>query len=857
MTSSVSQSSVNPSALLWLKLAPSWLKRDFRAGELKLLLIALIVATMALASVEFFAERMKIALSQQARSLLGGDLVLASDLPIAPELRKRAESLGLTVAETISFPSMVRVGDTLQLSSVKAVSSNYPLRGILKLGAPRGGQLAPKLGPGQVWLDQSLSASDSGSVSLGDVSLKTTGIIELEPDRGANFANFAPRVMIALEQLPATQLIQPGSRVTYRILLAGTPAQVAEFETPYKTGAQQLARGQRIESIDGGGRPELKATLDRAERFLGLVAMLTALISAVAIALAAQRFAQRHIDGCAVMRTLGLSQRQLFLALAAELVLIGLMGGIVGSVLGWALHFGLVTAIQPMLQLTLPPPTIWPLVQSCLAGFVLLVGFGALPFLSTAGVSPLKVLRREMPTATPRVALLVLAGLLAFSALLYWLAGDAQLALVAVGGFAGGAVFFAFASWLLIVGLARLRRYPAFNQRFLSKPEVRLAFSGWERNRSTTLAQTVALAVGLMALLLLTVTRTDLIDSWRKASPPDAPNRFVINIQPEQRDAVQTKMQALGMPKAELSPMVRGRLIEVNGKAINQDSFKSSGIPNERAQRLVDREFNLSYSDELPSHNQVVEGRWHASGLSLEKAEVSAEEGIMKTLGLVLGDEVTFDVAGERASAKITSVRKLRWDSMKVNFFMILSPAVLKDKSQSLITAYHQGSTEKDLAADQALLKAFPNLTVFDASNIIKQVQSILDQVVKAVQFLFMLTLVAGAVVLYGAMLTSREVRERESALMRALGASSSQLLGAQLIELLVAGALAGLLAGLVTMAIGQVLAQQVFQFEYPLQWSALAYGLAGGIGVSLIAGWFGLRGVLSTPPLVTLRAAS
>jgi putative ABC transport system permease protein len=836
-----------PFSLSW-----AWLKRDFRAGELKLLLIALIVATTSLAAVNFFADRMRLALAQQARSLLGGDLIVASDNPIPADIAERAARLNLQVAQTVSFPSMVQVGDGFQLSSVKAVSPNYPLRGALKLGAVNNAPLPTVIGKSEVWIDQSLLSSNA-LIKLGDTEFKATAVIELEPDRGANFASFSPRVMIALDDLAKTKLIQPGSRVTYRLLLAGAAADVASFEKPYKNGDLKLARGQRIESLEGGGRPELKATLERAERFLALVALLSALIAAVAIALAAQRFAQRHLDGCAVMRTLGLKQKTLFQTLAFELVWIGLIGSLIGSSLGWALHFLLVSAIQPMLQLQLPSPSVWPLIQACVAGFVLLIGFGALPFLATAGVSPLKVLRRDLPSNNPRLIFTMGLALVAFGGLLFWLAGDVRLALIAIAGFLIGTLIFAFASWALVVGLARLRKTHWFSQALQSMPALRLAFAGWDRNRGSTLAQTVALAVGLMALLLLTVTRTDLIDSWRQASPPTAPNRFVINIQPDQAEPVTAQLKAAGIGNVELSPMVRGRLIEVNGKPITPQTYT-----NDRAKGLVDREFNLSYTDLLPSHNQVIEGQWHKPNLSLDRAEVSAEQGIMKTLGLVIGDEVVFEVAGERALARITSVRKLQWDSMKVNFFMILSPAVLKDKSQSLITAYHQPSDAKQgVAVDKTLLKTFPNLTVFDASNIVRQVQTILDQVVKAVQFLFLLTLVAGAVVLYGAMLTSREVRQRESALMRTLGASSSQLMFAQLVELLITGALAGLLAGGVTIVIGQVLAEQVFQFEYPIQWSAVGIGLLGGIVVSLIAGWFGLRGVLATPPLLTLRQAT
>jgi putative ABC transport system permease protein len=836
-----------------LSLSLAWLKRDFRAGELKLLLIALVVATTSLAAVNFFADRMRLALASQARSLLGGDLVVASDNPLPLDLSERAKRLNLQVAQTVSFPSMVQVGESFQLSSVKAVSANYPLRGALKLGAVGSAALPKLIGKGEAWIDQSLLSASFEPLKLGDTAFVPKAVIELEPDRGANFASFSPRVMIALEDLAQTNLIQPGSRVTYRLLLAGSPTDIASFEQAYKSGEIKLGRGQRIESLEGGGRPELKATLDRAERFLALVALLSALIAAVAIALASQRFAQRHLDGCAVMRTLGLKQKTLFQTLALELVWIGLIGSLVGSALGWALHFLLVSAIQPMLQLQLPSPSIWPLIQACVAGFVQLIGFGALPFLATAGVSPLKVLRRDLPSSSPRLIVTMAFGLFAFGSLLFWLAGDLRLALISIAGFLIGTVFFALASWCLVVGLARLRKTSWFSQALARLPALRLAFAGWDRNRGTTLAQTVALAVGLMALLLLTVTRTDLIDSWRQASPPNAPNRFVINIQPDQATAVTSRMKEAGIANVELSPMVRGRLIEVNGKPITPETYV-----NDRAKGLVDREFNLSYSDVLPGHNQVVEGRWHSPNLSIDMAEVSAELGIMKTLGLVIGDEVVFEVAGERAKAKITSVRKLQWDSMKVNFFMILSPAVLKGKSQSLITAFHQPPVNAGLnTVDKSLLKAFPNLTVFDASNIVKQVQTILDQVVKAVQFLFLLTLVAGAVVLYGAMLTSREVRQRESALMRSLGASSSQLMFAQLVELLITGALAGVLAGAVTIVIGQVLADQVFQFDYPVQWSAMGMGLIGGVLVSLIAGWFGLRGVLSTPPLLILRQAT
>jgi putative ABC transport system permease protein len=360
-----------------------------------------------------------------------------------------------------------------------------------------------------------------------------------------------------------------------------------------------------------------------------------------------------------------------------------------------------------------------------------------------------------------------------------------------------------------------------------------------------TIAQTSALAVGLMALLLLTVTRNDLIDGWRAASPPDAPNRFVINIQPEQRQPVMAAFEEAGIA-SELYPMIRGRLVAVNGEAV-----KPADYEGERAQRLVDREFNLSYTDVLPGHNPLVEGRQFSGS-----AEVSVEQGIMGTLGLSLGDQLDFDIAGEIVQARITSVRRVAWDSMKVNFFMILSPQALADQPQTLITAYHQPALLEGQPVDRALVARFPNLTVFDTGNIIRQVQTMIDQVVKAVQVLFLLTLAAGVVVLWGALASSRDERVREAALMRALGASRRQLAGAQLLELAMGGALAGLLAAAGSIAIGWVLADRVFRFDFEPQWLILPGGMLAGVLLALAAGWLSLRPVLLAPPLASLREA-
>ncbi|MFT4100332.1 MAG: FtsX-like permease family protein [Burkholderiaceae bacterium] len=820
----------------------SWLmtRRDWRAGELRLLLAALLVAVAAIASVGLFVDRMKQALDQEAAQLIGADLVVAGDEPPAPALASEAARRGLRTARTATFPSMVLAGDRTLLASVKAASGDYPLRGALRVADAPGaadGPASGMVGPGEAWVDQqllqSLGVAVGDRVQLGGGEFRIRRIITLEPDRGSNFVNLAPRILIAAADLPATGLVQPTSRIAYRLMIAGDAAEVARFGA---WAQAYLGRGERIETIESG-RPELRTTLDRAQGFLSLVSMLTALIAAVAIGLAARRFALRHMDACAVMRAIGLSQRRLTAALLLELLWLGLAGGVLGVALGWGVHRLLVFAIAPMIAVPLPAPSAWPIARSIVAGLVLLLGFGGWPFARLARIPPLRVLRRDLGAPGGQAWLTATIPLVAFAALLWWAAGDRMLALIALGGFAAGAALFAALAWGAVIAVGPLRRVGS--QRI--GPALRLALASWSRRRGATVAQTVALAVGLMALTLLTVTRTDLLDSWRRASPADAPNRIVINIQPDQKDAVAQRLRDEGARDARLFPMIRGRLVSINGRAVDPEAYEAG-----RARRLIEREFNLSYGDAPPAHNRTVEGRW----IDPAKPEVSGEIGLMQTLNLRIGDELGFDIAGEVVEVRLVGGRKVAWDSMQVNFFMIASPSAIGDRPQSWITAYHQPPDR----ADASLVRQFPNLTVFDTGHIVRQIQQMLDQVIQAVEFLFALTLLAGVVVLYAALAGSRDERVREAALMRALGASRGQLVRALLWELGIAGGVAGLMASLGALVIGWSLAARVFDFAYQPRWEAVALGIAVGAVLAIGTGWLGLRDVLRAPPIRTLR---
>ena len=836
-----------------IRLALQMTARDWRAGELRFLLIALIVAVAALSSVGFFIDRMRTGLTRDAHQLLGADLVISADTPISATWHDEARRRGLTIAETVVFPSMAQTGtgelSRSKLASVKAVTPGYPLRGALKLSAL---QISLSDAPasvthaipdaGTVWVDanllSALAVQVGSELQLGDRRLRIARVIAAEPDRGAAFMNFAPRVMLTVSDLASTNLIQFGSRVTYRLMLAGVPATVAGFESWLQQDIQRNAlRGVRIETLENG-RPEMRATLDRAEQFLSLVGLLSALLAAVAVAMAARRFMVRHIDACAMLRCLGLTQNQLTSLYLTEFLLIGLVGSTLGVALGFGAHFVLLEWLGRLVSNDLPGASWPPAVQGIATGMLLLAGFALPPILQLRNVPHNRVIRREQDAPQPAVLLTYGLGLAAFLALLLWQAGNLKVALITAGGFLGGTLLFAVAAWLGLKGARSLRGV-------IDHPAWRFAITALGRRPAATIAQIVALALGLMALLLLTIVRGDLVNAWRQATPVDAPNQFVINIQPDQRDAVAMLLRANAVRQPELFPMVRGRLIQINDRKIGDKSFQ-----DERAKQLIDREFNLSTMRALPPQNVISAGRWFDD----RKPEASVEVGLADTLGLRLGDILTFDIAGQRVSAPVTSLRKLDWGSMRVNFYVILNPTLMTDTPQTWITAFHLPVQRANLV--NQLTHDFPNLTVVDVGSVLKQVQSVIDQVVTAVEFLFLFTLASGVLVLYAALAGSQDVRTREAGLLRALGATRSQLSQAQWIEFALIGALSGLLAASGAMAVGWSLAHFVFNFAWQFNPAVWLAGLAAGAGCALLGGWAGLRQVLNQPPLQTLRDA-
>jgi putative ABC transport system permease protein len=849
-------------------LASAWKQtlRDFRAGELRLLVVAVMLAVAALTAVGFFADRLNNGLTRDARQLLGGDAVISSDKPTPSVLRERAEALGLQGATSVSFPSMGRApderGGASRLVAVKAVSPAYPLRGqVIVASAPgaAGEAAAGGPAPGTVWVDpallDALQLRVGDALLLGDATLAIARVIVIEPDRGAGFMSFAPRVMLAQADLASTGLIQPASRVSYRFAVAapaGREAAVREFvafaDERIKGGAAgEALRGVRVESLQSG-RPEMQQTLDRAQKFLNLVALLAALLAAVAVGIASRDFANRHLDDCAMLRVLGQSQRRIAGQYFLEFALVGVIASALGVAGGYAVHHVFVWLLAGLVDAALPAASAWPALFGLGVGMTLLMAFGLPPVLQLAQVPPLRVIRRDVGTLRPASLGVLLAGAAGFVALLLAVASDLKLGAIAVGGFALAVALFALLSWVAVVALRRAvpeSRAPRWLVLATRQIAARPAFA---------VLQVSALSVGLLALVLLVLLRTDLINSWRQATPPDAPNRFVINVQPEQGEAFQRVLRDNGVQRYDWYPMIRGRLVAINGRAVSPDDFGE-----ERAQRLVEREFNLSHSASMPAHNEVHQGRWTAE----ERGAISVEEGLAETLGARLGDTMTFDIAGVPVEARITSLRKVDWASMRVNFFVIFPVSSLPDVPTTYIASFR--APEEPGAApgtpragfDNGLSRDFPNITNVDVSASIGQVQRVLDQVIRAVEFLFGFTLAAGLVVLFAAVTATREARAREFAVMRAMGAGSRLLAQVQRAELLGVGALAGTLASIAAVVVGWALARYAFEFPWTASPGVPLAGAAGGALLALAAGWWGLREVLRRPVVETLRRAA
>ena len=857
------------------------LRRDWRAGEWRVLLFALVLAVGSLSTVGLFADRVRQALQQEAQSLIGADMRISSTRSLPPSYRAAAQAHGLQTVLSETFPSMVvpsnqSLGEQSLLSEIQAVESGYPLRGKIVIDDGNGvvGRVSPSgrnptstvpthgdvglrdgtanptyepaqsgessvasiPAPGTIWADdrllRRLDVHVGDEVNIGTQRFKVTARIVKDIDQSIGFASFAPRVLMNALDLAATGLQQEGSRIGYRLMIAGDAKKVSALRDELK---DKLSGNEKLEDVRDA-RPEIRTALERAEHFLGLAALTAAILAGAAMALAARRFVLRHLDGCAVMRCLGAQQGQVLRLFLYQFLLLGVIAVLLGCALGYATQAGLIAFIESMRKADLPQPTVLPAIKAAVSGFALLLGFTFLPLLQLRKVSLLRVLRRELGVPQTSTGLMYGLAVLVLAGLFLWQSGSIKLGGAMLGGLLAGLLLFGGLAWLLLRGLARYS--------YLFNAQLRHAFTNLARHGRTSALQVVAFSLGGMALLLLTLVRSDLLQSWQDKLPPDTPNRFAVNIQPDQQQAVLDFFKRQALPLPQLLPMVRGRLIAINDRAINGDSY-----PDPRARVLVEREFNLSYMEQMPEWNKLLEGAWWNAG---DQAQLSVEEGIAKTLDIHLGDELTYDVAGSRFTAPVTSLRKLQWDSMKVNFFVIATPELLKDYPVSYVTSFYL-PPDKVRVGDH-LAREFSNLLVIDTGAMIAQVRHIMDQIAQTMSAVFMFTLLSGLAVLYAALLATQDERIHEAAILRTLGATSRYLRRLHLSEFASLGLLSGLFSAAGAVLLGWVLAR--FVLEIPFQ-PGLAIWLIGGLGgmsVVMLAGWLGTRRLTVLPPLVILR---
>ena len=825
-----------------LRLALRMALREWRTGELRVLWVAVLIAVTGLASLDGFTTRMHAALRQESHRLLGADLVLVSDHAPDRALMVQAQQRGLRTAEVAQFPSMVGGVGQNRLAQVKAVGTGYPLRGRLRIADAVLGPDRPAAGiplPGTVWLEprlaQALRVHVGSEIELGYSKLKVAALLTNDPDLGGEIFNLAPWLIANRLDIPATKLIMPGSRVSYRLLFAGNPSRVKAFRSAL---AQRLSRGQKLLTV-ADARPQIREMLEKAEKYLGLAVLLSVVLAAVAILLAARHFVRRHLDVCALLRCFGARQQTIVELFMLQITGTGLLAAASGMALGYAGQSILSGLVDNLTHLTLPPVTALPFLQAGLAGMLLLIGFSLPALLALRNVSALRILRRDSVAYNGWSALAYSVGLFALAGLIFWEVGDAGLTLWVTAALAGFMVLTAIAAWALILAAGRLGEY---NRLGWGQGLLNL-----RRRSVSSIIQVSAFTLAMLCLLLLSAVRGDLLDDWRNTLPAHAPNRFVINIQPQQLAGLRLFFQQRGMNDVTFFPMIRGRLTAINGRQVNSAEYADS-----QTRRLLNREFNLSYVDRLAADTVFAAGTQWSGANPLN--QFSVEQGIADRLHLKLGDSLIFDVGGTLVSAPVTSLRKVKWDSFKVNFFVVANSALLQNMPAGYVTSFYLPPTR--IAVLNELINAYPNLTVIDVSAILHTIETELTQATEAVEFVFLFSLASALAVLYAAIVATRDERARETAVWRVLGASRRQLRIVQTVEFAATGVLAGLLAATGASAIGWSVGSRLFGIPYHIDMRLwLIAVLGGGIGVAAV-GILSLRSLSRLTPAAILRIA-
>ncbi|MEN7341806.1 MAG: FtsX-like permease family protein [Pseudomonadota bacterium] len=814
------------------------LKRELRAGELLVLGVALIIAVGSITAISFLTDRIGKAVDRQATEVLAADLRLRSGRPLDAKTLSDAEALGITTASTMNFPSVVFAGEDSTLVNLKSVSEGYPLRGELRVSAELFGEVqvsdvVPVLGEAfaESALLARLGANVGDTIQVGKLELTVTRVLVYRPDQSAGFSGLAPTLLINIADIPNSGLIVEGSRVSYAQLFSGPETLVDDFTASLE---ESVPDGVRVENRAEAGS-QLSGAIDRAGRFLSLASLVSLILAAVAVAMAARRYAERRLDTAALMKTFGASQQFVLRVSIIHLLAIGLIAGALGSAIGFVAERGLSALLSGWLRGDLPSPGWQPIVPGALTALVLLLGFALPSLLQLKKTPPLRVLRHDLAPPPPGIWLTYGAALLAMAALVWWAVRDALLLTIIIGGTLATALTLFFAGRALVALLSNLRRGVGVSWRY--------GLANVARRGGSSAIQVVAFGLGLMVLLLLTLVRNDLLAGWRSTIVEGAPNQFLINIQPGERDTVRDQFVDGGWDDVTFTPLVRGRITAVNGEAASRD-------PEERVSR-TGRELNLTYSTTLDPSNQVVAGEFWSADYDGEP-QVSVDQDVALEMGLALGDVLSFDFAGQPLNATVTSFRDIDWESFRPNFFMVLSAPGMDAFPQTYITSVFVPPEDKSVLV--GVVRQHPGVSVIDIDAAVARVRSIIDKASLAVQYVFIFTLAAGLVVLFAAIQSTLDERRYESALLRTFGATRRTILLGILSEFSALGLLAGVCAAVGASVIGWYAARALFELQIGVNPVLIVAGIVAGVLMVGVSGTLAARSAADTPPVRTLR---
>jgi putative ABC transport system permease protein len=818
--------------------------RDWRGGELGLLVIALMVAVGTVTAVSLFVDRLHQALLKESATFLAADRYIGSSAEIPDAFRVAARELGLETADTLSFPSMVFTeGEKNSLVSVKAVGPGYPLRGVLKVTdvpftKPTVTTELPE--PGEVWLDgrlfPSLAVELGDQVEVGYAKLTISKVLTSEPDRGGSMYDLGPRLLMRIEDVPATQVVQPGSRLSYRLLLRGEDGPLDSLKDQLELDEDPNFWWRGIKESS----PTIGSALTRAESFLLLGGLLGVLLAGVAVALSAHRYARRHYDHVGVLKTLGATPNQILYSYVGLLVAVGSIAVSLGLLVGSGLHMGIVLLLQSLIPVELPMPSARPFLLGAVTGLICAIAFALPPLLHLKNVSPMRVIRRDVGAAPPSQIASYGAAVAGSLGLLIWYSGSIELTAWTLLGTLGALALFGAMATLLLRG-GRVVGMQAGSG-------LRLALAGLQRRRKENTAQILIFGLAIMLLLILLLLRTALLDEWRNQIPENAPNHFALNIAPHDVEEIGALLDANSREQGGLFPMIRGRITAVNGmEAKEWEAAHRSEM--EDGPRLSSGR-NLTWAAEMPDDNTLVAGDWWAADDS--RAVVSLEDDYAYDLGLSIGDVLSFDIGGEPIDVEVVNLRRLNWESMRPNFFIIFSPGALEDFPATWMTSFYLERDNKQFLNE--LLSRFPTITVIEVDAIIAQVQSIIARVTQAVELVLALVVASGCLVLIASIHASRDARMSEHALIRTLGGTRKLIASSLAAEFAALGLFAGVVAVVGAEATVLILQTQVFELKAAVHpWLWVVGPLIGALLI-LVVGILGTRQLIAAPPITVLR---